>query len=537
MNLLRGELDWIAMKALEKDRTRRYETANGLSLDVQRYLSNENVRACPPSLRYRMTKFLHRYRYGVMTSAALLLILAFGVVASTLFAIRAQQAEKRERAARLAAEENFDLARKAVAIGFTNLSESPELKAHGLEPLRKELLNNAKNFYTHFVSGQPSDPDVRAEQGQTCVRLAKINLELGEAAESAQHMQLAMEIFTRLNREFPGDFNYLHGLASALALSAKCSLSTGCIERCREQLERVVQIRRGLQRELPDPRQTFRLAASLIELGRFYHWESGQSDAAERTLLEALALCEQLVKDYPEVPDYRNELATALQTTGQIYVPRGDHETSLMYAKRSLPFLERLAEEHPAAPEYQSRLVRTFTAMEVAYHNLRQPKKALEIYRRARPIAKKLSQTHPDIPEYGRMLTQLDVLYGGALSQLGEYARAIEAVERALQSDDGQEVLYNAACTYALAAVSVNDDSSLDMKQRQRLTEEYQQRAVELLTEAEQIGWFVGGSAIKSLANDHDFDILRQRDDFTQLLARVQARSERNQTPATGTEH
>src|SRR5262249_48512649 len=54
--LLRGELDWIVMKALEKDRNRRYETANGLAKDLQRYLNDENVLACPPSVSYRLRK-------------------------------------------------------------------------------------------------------------------------------------------------------------------------------------------------------------------------------------------------------------------------------------------------------------------------------------------------------------------------------------------------------------------------------------------------------------------------------------------------
>src|SRR6476620_380500 len=57
MKLVRGELDWIVMKCLEKDRNRRYETANGLAMDVQRYLVDEPVLACPPSAGYRLRKF------------------------------------------------------------------------------------------------------------------------------------------------------------------------------------------------------------------------------------------------------------------------------------------------------------------------------------------------------------------------------------------------------------------------------------------------------------------------------------------------
>ena len=67
---VRGELDWIAMKALEKDRKRRYETANDFAADVMRYLTDQPVEACPPSARYRFAKFARRNR-AVLTTAAL----------------------------------------------------------------------------------------------------------------------------------------------------------------------------------------------------------------------------------------------------------------------------------------------------------------------------------------------------------------------------------------------------------------------------------------------------------------------------------
>jgi eukaryotic-like serine/threonine-protein kinase len=69
--LVRGELDWIVMKALEKDRTRRYETANGFAADVQRYLADEPVLACPPSAGYRLRKFARRNKAGLATATAL----------------------------------------------------------------------------------------------------------------------------------------------------------------------------------------------------------------------------------------------------------------------------------------------------------------------------------------------------------------------------------------------------------------------------------------------------------------------------------
>jgi tetratricopeptide (TPR) repeat protein len=74
--LVRGELDWIVMKSLEKERSRRYETANGLARDIQRYLTDEAVEACPPSAGYRLKKFARKHRTAVLATATLFLLLA-----------------------------------------------------------------------------------------------------------------------------------------------------------------------------------------------------------------------------------------------------------------------------------------------------------------------------------------------------------------------------------------------------------------------------------------------------------------------------
>ena len=95
--LIRGDLDWITMKALEKDRTRRYETANGLARDIERYLSDEPVEACPPSATYRLRKFARKNRAALTTTAAIALLLVAGAAVSTWQAVRATQAEAAAR--------------------------------------------------------------------------------------------------------------------------------------------------------------------------------------------------------------------------------------------------------------------------------------------------------------------------------------------------------------------------------------------------------------------------------------------------------
>ena len=85
--LVRGELDWIVMKALEKDRNRRYETANGFALDVQRYLADEPVQACPPSAWYRLRKFAAKHGAALTTAGAFAVLLVAAAVLSAWQAV------------------------------------------------------------------------------------------------------------------------------------------------------------------------------------------------------------------------------------------------------------------------------------------------------------------------------------------------------------------------------------------------------------------------------------------------------------------
>ena len=94
---LRGDLDWITMKALEKDRTRRYASPLDLAADVRRHLQDEPVLAGPPSTTYRAGKFVRRHKLGVVAGTVLVLGLVTGVVGSTVGLLRARSAEAQAR--------------------------------------------------------------------------------------------------------------------------------------------------------------------------------------------------------------------------------------------------------------------------------------------------------------------------------------------------------------------------------------------------------------------------------------------------------
>ena len=119
--ILRGELDWIVMKALEKDRTRRYETANGFAMDIERYLGDEPIVARPPSASYRLSKFLKKNRTFVSTSAVIVLLLLAGIIGTSIFAYKADKAADKAR-------ESADSEKRQREIAVRKTGEATEAK-------------------------------------------------------------------------------------------------------------------------------------------------------------------------------------------------------------------------------------------------------------------------------------------------------------------------------------------------------------------------------------------------------------------------
>jgi non-specific serine/threonine protein kinase/serine/threonine-protein kinase len=159
---LRGDLDWVTMKALEKDRTRRYQTANALAADVRHHLSHEPVSAGPPSTVYRARKFVRRHRFGVAATATLaLLLVAFGIT----MAVQAQRiARERDRANQEAARANQEAARanreaaaaKQVSDFLTGLFKATDpAEAKGDALTAREIVDRGVRRIDAELGGQP----------------------------------------------------------------------------------------------------------------------------------------------------------------------------------------------------------------------------------------------------------------------------------------------------------------------------------------------------------------------------------------------
>ena len=147
---LRGELDWVVMKALEKDRRRRYETANDFAADVMRYLTDQPVEACPPSGWYRLTKYARRNWVLLTTACLVALALVGGMAASAWQAARATAAEHR-------AKDHLDLGLRAIDELYEQAAARWSNDIRWAPTLPRPFLEKALQFYEKFAEARRVD--------------------------------------------------------------------------------------------------------------------------------------------------------------------------------------------------------------------------------------------------------------------------------------------------------------------------------------------------------------------------------------------
>ncbi len=261
---LSRELDWITLKALEKDPARRYETVNGFARDLQRYRDGEPVEAAPPSRAYRMGKFVRKYRLWIATAAAFTAVLIAGIVVSAWMAVRAARAENEARAVSDFLRNDLLAQASPDAQAQSSSKPDPNLK------VRTALDRAASKMEGRF----PAQPSVEAAIQHT---IGSTYLDLGLYPEAEQHLDRAL----RLRRQVLGE-NHSDTLVSMdrLAKAYDDQAKYGQGEPLRT---RTLEIRRRMLGSLhPDTLKSMNsLASHFIHEGNFARAESLLTEARE----------------------------------------------------------------------------------------------------------------------------------------------------------------------------------------------------------------------------------------------------------------
>jgi serine/threonine protein kinase/tetratricopeptide (TPR) repeat protein len=368
--VVRGELDWVVMKCLEKDRARRYETADALALDLDRFLKDEPVAAGPPSAGYRLRKFVRRNRGPVLAVALVVAALVAGIAGSTWQAVRAGQAEgvalderdakdealkaalaserkakdaaEAERDARTQAEKaakaealarelaqkrlgQVEKANELVASIFQNLDPSPDEKDE--PPLKERLLKRIDEAAAQLKEEAIGD----------AVAMARLQQRLGWTYMGLAEWKKAIAMFGKARQAFqaelgPDDLDTVRatiGLAQAYQRNDQ-------VQEALPLLKQVLDAR--MARLGPDDHETLATDNSLAHA----YQQCGQLSQALSLFLQTLEKCQsKLGKDHRLTLTLLNNVAAAYQKNGQV-------SKAIPFLKQSLDgFKASVGSDHP----------------------------------------------------------------------------------------------------------------------------------------------------------------------------------------------
>src|SRR5216684_4049298 len=473
--LLRGDLDWITMKALEKDRARRYGTPSEMAADITRYLQHEPVVARPASAGYRMRKYARRHRIAVAVAIGLVAVLA-------TFAVAQRVQLQRTRLERDRANRERDRATRITDFmtGMFHVSDPNEQRGNSVTA--REILDKASS---DIKTGLAKDPDAQAGMMQV---MGEVYLNLGLFSRAKDLEQQSLDIRRRLlGPEHPDTLNSMSDLADALNHDGHYAEA---VKLNRETLE----IRRHvLGPENPDTLN------SMDNLGDAL-WADGHYAEAEKVDRETLDLRRRVLgPEHPDTINSMNNLEVCL-----IYLGRYPEAEKL--GRETLDLHRRvLGPENPQALRLMHNLAFVLS-LEGRYTEAEKlDREALDLRRRV------LGPEHPATLETMRDLS-VD------LSRERRYAEAEKLIGDTINLSRrilGQENQFTASTVYCLGGIEARKGN--------------RPKALSLLRQALDTG--LNPSDALEMENDPDLTSLHNDPRFIAMVAEVKQRAAATKTP------
>lgn len=360
--MLKGELDWIVLKAMEKDRSRRYESASGLASDIRRHINREPVAAGPPSARYRLWKFAQRHRIGLTAAFAIAITVVGALILSNIQRIRVEQARDQLQVAEARAQQE---ARSAEAIsdfliGLFEVADPGEAKGSSITA--REILDKGAK---EISEDSTTNPTTRAVLMRTMGRVY-VNLGLTEPARTLLEQALQIET-ARLGPESTEAATTLTELAHLLSVAGEADAA---VERAQQALK-ILEARYGPGHE--------QVAHALNALGNAFSNQGALGDAIT-THRRALTIRESR----PQIDD--EAVSQSTHNLANAYLMNGQSELAIPLYERSIAIHERTSLD----PESDYELATSLHVLAIALQDRSEFEQALALEERALRIREKV---------------------------------------------------------------------------------------------------------------------------------------------------
>jgi non-specific serine/threonine protein kinase/serine/threonine-protein kinase len=391
---LRGDLDAIVLKALEKDPSRRYASAERFSDDVRRHLEGMPVLAHKDTATYRFGKFVRRHSAGVAASAALLATLMTATVVSLHYASVARReqaiAERRFRDVR-------DLARFV-------LFEFDDMILEGETVARKQVVEKASDYLNKLTGEAAGDPSLQQEVVEAYLRLGGIqgNLYLpnvGDARGAIASYRQALAMAEGLNKAFPGRDDYALLEAQANTLLGDMVSPGGDQHEAMQRYRRAREIlepllKPGANRKATNARAEETAIQVAYKIG-FVEYRLGNLSAALENYRQSLDMARRWAERSPKEFKARRDAARALTAIGEAMTRAGRPREGVGSMRQALEISESLLAENPGQAFYRRGVVTDCLRLGDTLSNLGEIRDALAKYERALDLAEQLRRSDP----------------------------------------------------------------------------------------------------------------------------------------------
>jgi serine/threonine protein kinase/tetratricopeptide (TPR) repeat protein len=472
--LLRGELDWILLRALEKDRNRRYETPNGFAQDVQRYLDDEPVEACPPTTWYRLGKFARKYHKLMVTATAFVLVLVGAVVALTVAYFKVNDARQHEVNERRRAEAAGNLTREGIAMTWARYRAIR--KRTQLGDTEKTNLSNLLKIYRQLWVEPGPDREARAKAAETefvVASLAALISGLGSEAEASYRR--AIELYESLATEFQDGAGHRYDLAKCYFYLADLLREAGKRAEAEAAYRRAIDLLEKVSAASPDEANIRReLADAYNDLGALLRDER-EFAKAEKALREAVSLGKKVVAQEPDSLQHHIDLAASYQNLGNVVRDQGDPRAALAWYGKAIGLLTPL---NPRPDDATGFLRNAHWDQANALDQLGKHAEAIPDWQQAIEL-----EGNGPARDHLRLFLEI-----------AETEKKLKA-----QAKPEGELLYKAAVLHAQATKAAADE------EERLLSERYAKRSLELLEQARSAGWFRDPLRIIQLKENKDF--------------------------------
>jgi serine/threonine protein kinase len=399
-----GDLDWIVMKALAKDRNERYATAKELADDLERFLDDRPIVARPPTLGDKLRKWSRRHKALVRGVIALLALGVVALAAGTVL-LRAKNQElaaanEREREQRLEADANYAKARKAVDDFFVKVTEHPKLNAADFHALRKELLASALPFYEEFVKKHQDDPNLEFSRASVFGRLGVIHYMLGERDQALANYEQARTIFKQLSQAYPDKLEYRRFLARSYNSVGGLFMEMGRFPEAEKDFREGRDLLAALADEFPEePKYLTDLSGACNNLA-IAVFQGGRPRESEAVFRDAVRYERKLVDRFPEVVEYQRHFSEGLHNLGNFLAqadrPRDAEDTY----RQSARILEGLVAKEPDVPQHRQELARSYHNLGELLRTTGRAQEAEPEYRKAVKLFQALADAFATVPRY-----------------------------------------------------------------------------------------------------------------------------------------